>query len=115
MSVSSLDEARARLRRAQQGGFSGGPKPPDNGDMEILRRVEKLESLAEKTNERLAALEKDVAVIKSNYSTKADIESVKTAVAEGQTKIIMWVVGAIFLAQILPAIPSILRALGMLK
>jgi len=101
-----------RVARVERSIESGG-EPPDNGDMEA--RVAKLEALAEKTGERLAALERDVAVIKSNYSTKADIESVKTAVAEGQTKIIMWVVGAIFLAQILPAIPSILRALGMLK
>jgi hypothetical protein len=36
-------------------------------------RVVKLESIAEKTAERLASLEKDVAVIKSNYATKEDV------------------------------------------
>lgn len=73
----------------------GGGEPPDNGDMET--RVAKLESLAEKTSERLTAIEKDVAVIKSNYATKADI-------AEAKNSVIMWVVSAILLAQLLPAI-----------
>lgn len=75
----------------KMGANSGGP--PHNGDMEL--RVTKLEGLAEKTGERLAALEKDVAVIKSNYATKADI-------AEAKNSIIMWVVSAILLAQLLP-------------
>lgn len=67
----------------------------DNGDMEA--RVAKLEALAEKTGERLAALDRDVAIIKSNYATKADI-------AEAKNSIIMWVVSAILLAQLLPAL-----------
>lgn len=70
-------------------------EPPDNGNMEA--RVAKLETLAEKTSERLTAIEKDVAVIKSNYATKADI-------AEAKNSVIMWVVSAILLAQLLPAI-----------
>lgn len=73
----------------------GSGEPPDNGDMEA--RVAKLETLAEKTSERLTAIEKDVAVIKSNYATKADI-------AEAKNSVIMWVVSAILLAQLLPAI-----------
>lgn len=80
--------------------------PPDNGDMEA--RVAKLEALAEKTSDRLAALEKDVAVIKSNYSTKADVSDAKFS-------IIVWVVGTILLTQVLPAIPGIFRAFGWLK
>ncbi|MBK6853256.1 MAG: hypothetical protein IPG93_17155 [Burkholderiales bacterium] len=66
-------------------------------------RVAKLESLAEKTGERLNAIERDLAVIKSNYATKADL-------AEGNNRIIMWVVGAIFLAQLLPAV---LKRIGL--
>lgn len=77
-------------RQLQHGG-----EPPDNGDMEA--RVAKLEALAEKTSERLSAIEKDVAVIKSNYATKADI-------AEAKNSVIMWVVSAILLAQLLPPI-----------
>lgn len=60
------------------------------------KRIDKLEALAEKTGERLASLDRDVAVIKSNYATKADVSDAKNSV-------IMWVVSAIFLAQLLPA------------
>lgn len=73
----------------------GGTEPPDNGDMEA--RIAKLEALAEKTGDRLTSIERDVAVIKSNYSTKADV-------AEAKNGVIMWVVSAILLAQLLPAI-----------
>jgi hypothetical protein len=48
-----------------------GGEPPDNGDMQA--RIAKLESLAEKTSERLGAIEKDVSIIKSNYATKEDL------------------------------------------
>jgi hypothetical protein len=78
-----------------------GGGPPGGSDME--GRVEKLESLAEKTIERLTVLDRDVAVIKSNYATKADI-------AEAKNGIIVWVVSAIFLAQLLPAL---LKKFGM--
>ena len=73
--------------------------PPNGGgdDDHMEARVAKLEALAEKTGERLASLERDVAVIKSNYSTKADV-------SEAKNSVIMWVVSAILLAQLLPAI-----------
>jgi hypothetical protein len=74
--------------------WSGG-EPPEGSQMEA--RVAKLEVLAEKTVERLGALERDVAVIKSNYATKADV-------AEAKNSVIMWVVSAILLAQLLPAL-----------
>lgn len=61
-----------RLRRE----LDSGGEPPDDGDME--ERVKKLEGIAEKTTERLAALEKDVAVIRSNYATKEDIRAIST-------------------------------------
>ena len=89
--MSNVYEAAERFNS----GLRKDGQPPDNGDMEA--RVAKLESLAEKTSERLTAIEKDVAVIKSNYATKADI-------AEAKNSVIMWVVSAIFLAQLLPAI-----------
>lgn len=66
-------------------------------------RIAKLEATAEKTAERLMAIERDVAVIKSNYATKADLSDAKAA-------IILWVVGAIFLAQLLP---GLLKKLGL--
>lgn len=67
----------------------------------------------EKANERLAGIDVRLAKIETKmdqYATKADIESVKTAVAAGQNKIIMGVVGSIFIAQVLPALPGVLRA-----
>lgn len=88
------------------GSVTSGGEPPDNGRMEP--RIAKLESLAEKTSERLAAIEKDMAVIKSNYATKEDIAALrgdmKASVAEAKNSIIMWVVSTILLAQLLPAI-----------
>jgi ABC-type metal ion transport system substrate-binding protein len=71
-------------------------------------RVDRLEAIAEKTAERLLALERDVAIIKSNYATKADLAALraelKVDIAEAKVSIIMWVVTAIFLAQLLPAL-----------
>lgn len=66
-------------------------------------RIGKLESLGDKIVERLSTLERDVAVIKSNYATKVDISDAKNS-------IVMWVVSAILLAQLLPAL---LKKFGM--
>jgi len=75
----------------------GTPPPPPPTDMDLSQRVAKLESIAEKTSVQLTALEKDVAVIKSNYATKADV-------AEAKNSIITWVVSAILLTQLFPAL-----------
>ncbi|MBH2011005.1 MAG: hypothetical protein I8H71_15025 [Xanthomonadaceae bacterium] len=77
--------------------------PPPPTDMDLSQRVAKLESIAEKTSVQLTALEKDVAVIKSNYATKADV-------AEAKNSVIMWVVSAILLAQLLP---TLLKKFGL--
>jgi hypothetical protein len=66
-------------------------------------RIGKLESLGDRIVERLGTLERDVAVIKSNYATKADISDAKNS-------IVMWVVSAILLAQLLP---TLLKKFGM--
>ncbi|KRC20184.1 hypothetical protein ASE28_28250 [Acidovorax sp. Root219] len=52
----------------------GDGEPPDNGGMEA--RVAKLEALAEKTGERLAAIEKDTALIKAKLDHVALKEDV---------------------------------------
>jgi hypothetical protein len=63
-------------------------QPPEPPDMELTERVAHLEK-------EVAAIKTDVAVIKSNYATKADVLDAKNSV-------IMWVVAAIFMAQLLP-------------
>ena len=64
-------------------------------------RIEKLES-------DLAAMKIDLGILKANSATKSDIAEVKaetkTAISEAKTSIILWVVGAVILGQILPAI-----------
>ncbi|MFL6674001.1 MAG: hypothetical protein ACJ8LG_12015 [Massilia sp.] len=71
-------------------------------------RVQRLESTAEKTADRLSAIELDVAILKATSATKTDIAELRTelrtAIAEAKTSIILWVVSAIFLAQMLPAV-----------
>jgi hypothetical protein len=66
-------------------------------------RIGKLETLADKIAEPLATIERDVAVIKSNYATSSDI-------ADAKNSIVMWVVSAILLAQLLPAV---VKRIGM--
>lgn len=78
-------------RTAFDGGGGGGY------DDRMEERVEKLEKLVEKTVERIVNIERDVAVVKSNYATKADV-------SEAKNSIIMWVVSAILLAQVLPGL-----------
>lgn len=56
-------------------------------------RVAKLEAFAQDTRERLVRMETRM----ESFATKADL-------AEAKNSIIMWVVSAILLAQLLPAI-----------
>jgi hypothetical protein len=70
------DEIR-RLRDSDQTGrstFDGGGGGGYDHPME--ERVKKLEELAGKTVERIVSIERDVAVIRSNYATKEDIKTV---------------------------------------
>ena len=82
-----------------------GAEPPDNGGMEA--RVAKLEDFAQDARDRLTRIEGRLDNIdrnlSSHYATKADI-------TEAKNSIIMWVVSAILLAQLLPAI---LKKLGI--
>lgn len=65
--------------------------------------VAQLEVQGGKIVERLGALERDVALIKSNYATRADV-------AEAKNSVITWVGSAVLLAQLLPVF---LRIPGM--
>ena len=80
----AADRFSSKLRKSNE--------PPDNGDMES--RVAKLESLAEKTSERLGAIEKDVSIIKSNYATKEDLALLKADVYKAMNDQTWKIIGA---------------------
>ena len=87
-----VDFASARGRVTTAG------SPPYDGDMET--RVAKLEALAEKTSERLGAIERDVAVLRTqsvHYATKEDIAALRgdvyKIVNEQTWKINTWTTG----------------------
>ena len=94
------------------GDHQGGPPDPPDDDMHT--RLVNMEALAAKTGERLMVIERDLAVVKSNYATKEDVSraegSLLVKIAESKNSIIMWVVSAIFLAQLLP---GLLKKLGL--
>jgi hypothetical protein len=80
--------------------IGGAGNPPGNGGMEA--RLARLE-------ENVAAIQADVHIIKMTGASKLDIAECKiliaeckTAVAETKASILMWVVGSIFLAQLIP-------------
>ena len=64
-------------------------------DREMESRVTKLEA-------DVTAIKMDLAVIKATMATKADI-------AEAKASIIMWVVGAVFLAQLVPSMIKVIE------
>lgn len=68
----------------QKAGFDGGGGGGYDPRMED--RVKNLEALAEKAGTRLAAIEQDIGIIKSNYVTKSDL-------AEAFNSQIKWMVG----------------------
>ena len=94
-------------------------------------RITRLEALSDITVQRLGHIETDVALlktdvgvlksdvftlkmdvhaIKSNYATKADIGELKAAIGEAKASIIMWIVSAMFIAQLMP---TFLKKLGL--
>ena len=54
------------------------------------QRVAKLEALAEKTGEQLTAINKDLAVVRSNHATREDLHK---AMNDQTWKIITWMTG----------------------
>jgi len=68
--IHNLENDYTRLRRQQQS-FDGGGGGGYDDLME--ERVKKLEESGAKTAERLIAIERDLAVVRSNYATKEDL------------------------------------------
>jgi hypothetical protein len=66
--ITSQLEQRGRQVR---GPLDNGGGPPDDPRME--ERVKKLEGLADKLVDRTVNIERDVAVVRSNYATKEDL------------------------------------------
>ncbi|PHM23694.1 hypothetical protein [Xenorhabdus ehlersii] len=104
------EDSLPRIETGDHTGGNGG-----GGDMEA--RVAKLESdiahikttmndmksdLKTVTGD-VSAMKTKIAVIESNYATKADVTS-------SANKIIFWVAGAVIFSQLLPAIPKIIDA-----
>jgi hypothetical protein len=71
-------------------------------NMESEDRLTRIDTRLDGLDARMYAVEKDLAVIKSNYATKADV-------LEAKNSVIMWVISAVFLAQLLPIL---LKKLG---
>ena len=69
----------------------------DASERELSDRVAGLENRFGGFDQRLTALEQSVAVIRSNYATKADVLDTKNS-------IIMWVVSAVLFAQVIPTL-----------
>lgn len=84
--------------------------PPNGGgdDGDMLERIKRLEGIVEKTGERLGNIERDVAVMKATGATKEDLHK--------ELHSTTWkLVVAIVLAQLLPALPGMLKAFGWIK
>lgn len=63
-----------------------------------------MEQRVEKLASELAGIKLDLGVLKATSATKADIAETKATIADARSTIIVWVVGAIFLAQLLPGL-----------
>jgi hypothetical protein len=97
--MSSAVEDPWEPKKQDSAPFDVGGGPPYDGNMEA--RLSKLEA-------DVTEIKIDLAVLKATCATKCDLAEVKAetkaALAEAKTSIIMWVVSAIFLAQLLPAL-----------
>lgn len=63
-----------------------------------------IESRLERIENDIAAMKLDIAILKATSATKTDIAELKAAIAESKSSTIMWVVTAVFVAQLLPAL-----------
>ena len=92
--VSQFPEAAMRRKIDSMGQMlQGSGEPPDNGDMDA--QVTALEKDMKEVRERLIKIEAKLDGMPSLFTTKPDL-------SEAKTQIIMWVVGAVLFAQVLP-------------
>lgn len=91
---------RQQGRDATDPPSGGGSEPP----MELSERVANLEVAAEKANDRLTNIDLRLARIEAKQDEFSRYYATKADVLDAKNSIIMWVVSAVLLAQILPAI-----------
>ena len=80
----AADRFSSKLRKSNE--------PPDNGDMES--RIAKLESLAEKTSERLIRIEAKQDDFAKHYATKEDLALLKADVYKAMNEQTWKIIGA---------------------
>ena len=78
--------------RAVRDQLQPGGETPDNGDMEA--RIAKLESLAEKTSERLIRIEAKQDDFAKHYATKEDLALLKADVYKAMNEQTWKIIGA---------------------
>lgn len=80
----------------------------DDEKPEVYAERMNIQTRLEKTEADIASIKVDIAFLKANSATKVDIAELKgelkATAAEIKSSIIMWVVGAIFIAQLLPSL-----------
>lgn len=83
--------------------FTKNGGPPYDGDMEA--RISKLEAGAQDVRERLVKIDTRLEHIEKEMATNmATKDFVRATVMEAKNSIVMWLVSAILLAQLLPAL-----------
>lgn len=93
--ISFHPTSKSRLENPHNRGHDNTTGGGNGGGDEMLQRVKELEK-------DLQQMKTDIAVMRSNYATKTDVSDAKNS-------IILWVVGAVVFAQLIPAIPKILE------
>lgn len=94
----------ANFAKRQSGAGQGPTVGPPGGppyDEQMEARVKALEDFARDARDRLVRLETKLEDVQRNMATT---DGTKAAVSEAKNQIVMWVVGAVFAAQFLPAI-----------
>ena len=62
------------------------------------------EARIERLEDDVVSIKVDIAFLKANSATKADIAELKALIAESKSSLIMWVMSAIILGQLLPSL-----------